>query len=100
MGKAFTCPVPRAEKVPASMKPATLKLERAALKWRSLAERRREHLLDLYTSGRWRHYYEDHEFRDVMRESIALAERWAVIAPRADELAVAAVAAALPRRVG
>jgi DNA-binding TFAR19-related protein (PDSD5 family) len=78
------------------MKPATLRLERVALKWRELAERRREHIYDLYQSGRWMYYYTDHQFIDVMHASIAIAERWAEIAPRPEELEEAAAAAALP----
>ena len=26
-------------------------------KWRDLAEKRRAHLIELYDSGRWKHYY-------------------------------------------
>jgi hypothetical protein len=50
-----------------SMKPATPLLERVALKLRELADRRRQHVYDLYRSGRWRHYYTDREFIEVMR---------------------------------
>lgn len=68
------------------MKPATLTWERVALKWRELAERRRDHIYDLYQSGRWTHYYTDNQFLDEMHTAIALAERWAAIAPRPDEV--------------
>jgi uncharacterized repeat protein (TIGR03809 family) len=64
---------------------ATVKLENVALKWRALAERRRDHHIDLYKSGRWRHYYTDQEFLKEMRAAIALAQRWAKIAPRPEE---------------
>jgi uncharacterized repeat protein (TIGR03809 family) len=74
------------------MKPTMLRMERVARKWRQLAERRREHMFDLYQTGRWRHYYADHEFLDAMHASIALAERWATIAPRPEEIAEAAAA--------
>ena len=57
----------------------------AALKWRDLAERRCAHFVELYLSGRWKHYYTDQEFADGMREALALANRWAEIAPRPDE---------------
>ena len=64
---------------------ATVKLEAAALKWRALAERRRDHHFDLYKTGRWRHYYPDQEFLVELRTAIALAQRWAKIAPRPEE---------------
>jgi uncharacterized repeat protein (TIGR03809 family) len=65
---------------------ATARLESVALKWRALAERRRDHHLELYKSGRWRHYYTDQEFLAEMRSAIAIAERWTKIAPRPEEL--------------
>ena len=68
---------------------ATVKLEAAALKWRALAERRRDHHIELYRSGRWRHYYTDQQFLIEMRAAIALAQRWATIAPRPEERASA-----------
>ncbi len=69
---------------------ATVKLEAIALKWRSLAERRRDHHLDLYKTGRWRHYYSDQEFLIELRAAIALAQRWAKIAPKPEEREAAA----------
>jgi uncharacterized repeat protein (TIGR03809 family) len=65
---------------------ATVRMESIALKWRALAERRRDHHIELYKSGRWRHYYTDQEFLAQMREAIALAQRWAKIAPHPEEL--------------
>jgi uncharacterized repeat protein (TIGR03809 family) len=73
------------------------KWERVALKWRALAEGRRAHQLDLYKSGRWRHYYTDAEFLTEMREAVTIAERWAKIAPLPEEReAAAATAGATP----
>src|SRR5262245_35400089 len=83
--RQFECPVPRTSEVPASMVGATAKLQSVALKWRALAERRRDHHLELYKSGRWRHYYNDHEFLAEMRNAIAIAQRWAKIAPLPEE---------------
>ena len=60
---------------------AAFKWERIALKWRALAEERRDHFLELYTSGRWTHYYTDEEFLAEMSKAVALAERWSWIAP-------------------
>jgi uncharacterized repeat protein (TIGR03809 family) len=60
-----------------------------AQKWRALAERRTAHFLDLYASGRWKHYYSEEQFLYRMREAIRLAQRWAEIAPSMDEVAPA-----------
>ena len=81
----FTTPVPRVSEVPYSMLPAARNWERIALKWRNIAEQRRDHHLDLYKSGRWKHYYTDEEFLVEMRQAVAIAERWAKIAPRPGE---------------
>jgi uncharacterized repeat protein (TIGR03809 family) len=64
---------------------ATASLESAALKWRQLAERRRDHYIELYKTGRWRHYCTDLEFLTKMRAAIALAQRWAKISPLPEE---------------
>ena len=47
-------------------------------KWRSLAQRRKEHLVELYESGRWRLYYTDAELIDRLREAIRGVDRWSV----------------------
>jgi uncharacterized repeat protein (TIGR03809 family) len=49
--------------------------------WRELAERRRAHFVDLYQSGRWKHYYTEEQFLAEMEEAIRAAETWARIAP-------------------
>ena len=84
--RRFTCPVPRIEQLPETMKPATLRLERVALRWRDLAERRRDHFLDLYQTGRWRRYCTYEKFMQDMRQAIVIADRWAAIAPEPEEL--------------
>jgi uncharacterized repeat protein (TIGR03809 family) len=67
--------------------PASLRIEEVALKWRALAERRRAHFIELYQSGRWKHYYSEERFLFRMREAIRMTERWAAIAPDpADEI--------------
>jgi uncharacterized repeat protein (TIGR03809 family) len=45
-------------------------------KWRDLAEKRRTHFVDLYESGRWKHYYSESEFVALMREAVQLADDW------------------------
>ena len=88
--REFTTPVPRLAEVPFRMLPAARNWEHIALKWRNIAERRRDHHLDLYKSGRWKHYYTDEEFLIEMRQAVAIADRWAVIAPRPGEREVPA----------
>ena len=81
----FTCPTPSPAEVPFRMLPAVRRWERIALKWRNLAEQRRDHHLDLYKSGRWKHYYTDDEFLAEMSAANAIAQRWALIAPLPEE---------------
>jgi uncharacterized repeat protein (TIGR03809 family) len=45
-------------------------------KWRDLAERRRDHIVELYQSGRWRHYYTEQELITTMREATEALEVW------------------------
>jgi uncharacterized repeat protein (TIGR03809 family) len=59
----------------------TALLVEVAHKWRRLAERRRAHFVELFHSGRWKHYYTEEQFLNYMREAIRLTERWSVIAP-------------------
>jgi uncharacterized repeat protein (TIGR03809 family) len=83
--REFRTPIPRLAEVPFGMLAATRKWERIALKWRALAEGRRDHHLDLYKSGRWKHYYTDAEFLVEMRQAVTIAERWEAIAPLPEE---------------
>lgn len=58
-----------------------------ARKWRALAQRRRDHFVELYDSGRWKRYFSEEQFLHRMREAIELSERWVEIAPHpADEV--------------
>jgi uncharacterized repeat protein (TIGR03809 family) len=45
-------------------------------KWRALAEKRRAHLVELYDSGRWRHYYTEEQLVARTRDAIRLVEAW------------------------
>ncbi|MEA2950820.1 MAG: hypothetical protein QOJ96_340 [Alphaproteobacteria bacterium] len=58
--------------------------ERLSEKWRALAERRRSHFVDLYNSGRWKHYYTEEEFVRQLRDVFAAADVWAKLAPRTE----------------
>ena len=55
-------------------------LDVVARKWCDLAERRRDHFVELYRSGRWKHYYDEDQFRERLREAIAAVALWAEIA--------------------
>jgi uncharacterized repeat protein (TIGR03809 family) len=63
--------------------------DEVALKWRALAERRRAHFVDLHDSGRWRIYYDEQQFMSCLREAIRQSERWATVAPRPEDTAIA-----------
>jgi hypothetical protein len=60
--------------------------ERVVQRWRDLADRRRAHYVELYHSGRWRHYYTEEQFLKQMREAIEAFDVWARIAPRSNDL--------------
>jgi len=62
-----------------------LGMNRAAYGWRDLAERRRAHFVELFVSGRWRHYYTDRAFFVALREAAEAADRWAMLAPSPDD---------------
>ena len=45
-------------------------------KWHALAEKRRANLLDLYDSGRWKHYYSEEQVLARIREATGLVDTW------------------------
>jgi len=45
-------------------------------KWCDLAARRRAHFMELYDSGRWKHYYTEEMLVARTREAVRLAESW------------------------
>jgi hypothetical protein len=52
-----------------------------------LAERRKAHFIDMYDSGRWKHYYSEAEMVAEMRAAVIACDDWAKIvgaAPQAD----------------
>jgi uncharacterized repeat protein (TIGR03809 family) len=60
-------------------------------RWRALAEKRRAHFVELYDSGRWKHYYTEEQLLARMREAIRLAETWEQLStPPGAPLAIAA----------
>ena len=59
-----------------------------AMRWRSLAERRRAHFVELYKSGRWKRYYTEEAFQAHMREVVRGVEAWtSMISPGAAKAA-------------
>jgi uncharacterized repeat protein (TIGR03809 family) len=48
--------------------------------WLSLVERRKAHLVELFETGRWRHYYTEAELLDDLRAVNLAYERLADIA--------------------
>ena len=61
-----------------------------ARKWHALAERRRNHLAELYDNGRWKRYFSDEAFRTHMGEAVREVEHWRVMvesgsAPASDD---------------
>jgi uncharacterized repeat protein (TIGR03809 family) len=47
-----------------------------ARKWLDLAERRKEHLIELYESGRWTHYYTEAKMVAEVRAAIRACDGW------------------------
>ena len=53
-----------------------------ARRWCDLAERRRDYFIELYRSGRWKHYYSEDQFRSRMRDVLQAARKWDELAGR------------------
>jgi uncharacterized repeat protein (TIGR03809 family) len=47
-----------------------------AARWCALAERRLDHLTELFDSGRWRRYYTEQSFLDDLRHAKAAVQTW------------------------
>jgi hypothetical protein len=58
-------------------------ISESADKYLALVERIRASLVDLYETGRWKHYYSEAELLAHARELATLHDKWAVIADRA-----------------
>ena len=56
--------------------------QRTLERWQALAEHRLAHMTQLYDSGRWRRYFSEAQFVDVLREARAGVEKWRKIAGR------------------
>ena len=62
-------------------------------RWRALADRRLEHMTQLYDTGRWRRYFTEDKFLSIVRETKAAADMWHRLAPVAAQEALFALAA-------
>lgn len=56
------------------------RLDETARKWRDLAERRLAYFTELYSSGRWKHYYTQESFALRMHDAIKAAKIWGDLA--------------------
>ncbi|CAN5321948.1 hypothetical protein BH10PSE10_BH10PSE10_19160 [soil metagenome] len=50
-------------------------------RWRMLAERRLNHLVELYESGRWKVYYKEPDFLKAIQEARLALKTWEQLAP-------------------
>lgn len=50
-----------------------------ARKWHALAQRRRNHLAELYRSGAWQRYLTEETLRTQMREAVREVEHWSAM---------------------
>jgi len=50
-----------------------------ARKWHALAERRRNHLAELYQSGAWQRYFTEDTLRSQMREAVREVDHWGAL---------------------
>ena len=51
------------------------------VRWRILASRRLDHLVELYQSGRWKLYYKEPDFLKLIQEARAALQTWEALAP-------------------
>jgi uncharacterized repeat protein (TIGR03809 family) len=51
-----------------------------ASRWLVLIERRQQNFIELYNTGRWRHYFTHAQFLDEMRKLLGLRNEWAQLA--------------------
>ncbi|HXW26282.1 MAG TPA: TIGR03809 family protein [Xanthobacteraceae bacterium] len=59
-----------------------------ARKWHALAERRRNHLAELYQSGAWTRYFSEETLRAHLLDATREVERWAAMIEEPDPAAM------------
>ena len=67
-----------------AQKPDVARAYAILARWRDLAEKRLDHHIELYQTGRWQRYYSETEFLTMIRELVTAVEAWRQLAPRAD----------------
>ncbi len=50
-------------------------------RWRVLAQRRLDHLIELYESGRWKLYHKEQDFLALVQEARSALHVWEQLAP-------------------
>jgi hypothetical protein len=68
---------PMAPALPCQMSPEVTQ------RWRALARQRHAHFVELQQTGRWKHYYSEHDFLVHMREAVHLLDMWNTLTPPA-----------------
>jgi uncharacterized repeat protein (TIGR03809 family) len=61
--------------------PDTLLGRNIVVRWRMLAERRLDHLIELYQTGRWKRYHGEVEFLEMVQEARSALKVWQQLAP-------------------
>ena len=54
-----------------------------AQQWCDLAQRRHAHYVELFDTGRWKHYFTEQEFIARLRDVVAANAKWQELAGRA-----------------
>lgn len=67
-----------------------------AARWCALAERRLEHLTEMFETGRWRRYHSEIAFLENIKEAKRVVQTWRALASPEDPPAEIAIAAAVP----
>ncbi|MGC2777218.1 MAG: TIGR03809 family protein [Bradyrhizobium sp.] len=71
-----------------------------AARWCALAERRLDHLTELFESGRWRRYYTERSLLDDIRQAKAAVQTWKTLSVEPEAVSIVPsqtpVAAAVP----
>ena len=65
-----------------AQKPDVARAYSILARWRDLAEKRLDHHIELYQTGRWQRYYNETEFLTMIRELVNAVEAWRQLAPR------------------
>ena len=64
----------------------TFRTEEIARKWLTLAMRRRDHLEELHSSGRWRKYYSEEKLFALKRATERTMQDWQALAGRMSDV--------------